>query len=162
MVASPQMDSQPAASSYDRPVIFKYPALPRWEGCLYIVLMFAILFYAWYCVYEVSMETDTGYSRAFKNVDSKIFGKQKKKDVGEFEWMHWTKLHWKFVPVLIGHTVLYNTLDHLGAQREPLKDMIMLVYSVAASVYAFGVWSVAVTIAQGIIVLIAAHVFRLD
>ncbi|CAI5441952.1 unnamed protein product [Caenorhabditis angaria] len=145
-----------AQNKFKRKSLFEYPKLPEVPICFAVTV--CTMSYAWYCVYIASQNYEWSMSDfgiwSSPPVIGNITGPMMK-DVTNWEWSRWSPFAISYLPVFIGHFLIFN----IGSAFLP--DSIFVPFytisSILAVAYTFTPFLVAVSIFQGTIVFLTSN-----
>lgn len=140
-----------------RKVLFEYPALPKFELLLYIIVVCCSVIYGWLQVIIASRKFDFKFGNSAALHRLPFFG-ERFKDESNWEWSRWSPLALSLLPFLTIHSVFFN----IGRKfiSEDFMQYFTIIYSITCSCLIFTKWLVFVSIVQGSIIFFAAHFIR--
>uniref|UniRef100_A0A0N5AAP6 MBOAT family protein n=1 Tax=Syphacia muris TaxID=451379 RepID=A0A0N5AAP6_9BILA len=151
--------SSTATATNPAKVLFAYPALPKWEIRIYVIIIGLAVIYAWNAVITAS----NGFIFKFQHRNYivrnfPLIGPRYKDQVN-WEWNRWSSFALSFlVPYLIGHSLIFNIASkYLTALTT---SYITLVYSLLSCCYIFTPWLLFLSIVQGTWIFAIASYYR--
>ncbi|VDK44822.1 unnamed protein product, partial [Cylicostephanus goldi] len=135
-------------------VTFHYPALPEIKLCYTIT--FGALAYGIFCIYQASKKFVWNVGDYAVLSSLPFIGPVMK--VSRWEWVNWSPFAWQYLPVFLGHTIVFN----LGSKflPETVFTIFYTLCSIAACVYYFTPFLVTVSLIQGTVMFLACQYFR--
>ncbi|VDK28255.1 unnamed protein product [Gongylonema pulchrum] len=155
MVASASADEK--CSTRHRKVLFQYPALPKFELRLYIVVVCCAAAYAWSEVLIASNKFEFKFGKPASLHHFPLIG-DRFKDESNWEWSRWSPLAFSLLPFLIMHSVIFNIGSELVS--EDVLQCVTIIYSILYSTALFTSWLVFVSLLQGTFIFLATHYIR--
>ncbi|CAD6196914.1 unnamed protein product [Caenorhabditis auriculariae] len=142
-------------SSLRRRPLFQYPAIVETPLCFAVTIV--TMTYAWWGVYRASQSFEWKMGDYGMWSKPPIIGETTghlMKDVTNWEWSRWSPFALSYLPVFLGHAVLFNA----GSALLPEKLFVPLYTfsSIGAVAYYFTPFLVAVSLLQGTVVFITA------
>ncbi|KAK6044804.1 hypothetical protein COOONC_17691, partial [Cooperia oncophora] len=136
-------------------VTFTYPALPELNLCIAIIA--SAIAYGTYAVLKASHEYVWVMGDYGVQVELPFFGTVIK-DLSSWEWIHYSPFAWRYLPVFLAHTVIFN----LGSKMIPDLPftIVYTLLSMASCVYYFTPRLVALSLIQGTLMFSVSRFFK--
>uniref|UniRef100_A0A915NU63 Uncharacterized protein n=1 Tax=Meloidogyne floridensis TaxID=298350 RepID=A0A915NU63_9BILA len=139
--------------------LFNYPPLPKWEMRICWLISFGTVAYAWFCVWQASSKWEFKIGRSQASISNLPFFGMKIKDESNWEWFRWSPFATsQYLPLLVGHSILFNFLPVFFPER--IWNKIYLMLSMAGSAWVFTPRLLLASLMQGFLILGFTLYFR--